>query len=91
MYFSLTFSQSVELGNVVTILMKAAVEKKFGDLQVDPNSIRAIYPEQIPKTPTPTPTPTPTNVDKGNSAGALNFLFSLRLYTYHEEKINIFS
>lgn len=91
MYFSLTFSQNVELGNVLTILMKAAVEKKFGDLQVDPNSIRAISPEQIPKTPTPTPTPTPTNVEKGNSAGALNFLFLLRLYTYHEEEINIFS
>lgn len=89
MYFSLTFSQNVELGNVLTILMKAAVEKKFGDLQVDPNSIRAISPEQIPKT--PTPTPTPTNVEKGNSAGALNFLFLLRLYTYHEEEINIFS
>lgn len=87
MYFSLTFSQNVELGNVLTILMKAAVEKKFGDLQVDPNSIRAISPEQIPKT----PTPTPTNVEKGNSAGALNFLFLLRLYTYHEEEINIFS
>ena len=74
---------------MLTILMKAAVEKKFGDLQVDPNSIRAISPEQIPKT--PTPTPTPTNVEKGNSAGALNFLFLLRLYTYHEEEINIFS
>lgn len=74
---------------MLTILMKAAVEKKFGDLQVDPNSIRAISPEQIPKT--PTLAPTPTNVDKGNSAGALNFLFSLRLYTYHEEEINIFS
>lgn len=72
---------------MLTILMKAAVEKKFGDLQVDPNSIRAISPEQIPKT----PTPTPTNVEKGNSAGALNFLFLLRLYTYHEEEINIFS
>ena len=67
--------------------MKAAVENKFGDLQVDLNSIQAISPERIPKT----PTPTPTNVNEGHPAGALNFLSSLRLYTYHEEKINIFS
>ena len=73
--------------------MKAAVEKKFGDLQVDPNSIQAISPERIPKTPTPTlaPTPTPTNGDEGSSEGALNILSLLRLYTYRKEKINIFS
>ena len=91
MYFSLTFSQNVELGNVLTILMKAAVEKKFGDLQVDPNSIRAISPERIPKTTTPTLAPMPTDGDEGSSEGALNFLSLLRLYTYREEKINIFS
>lgn len=76
---------------MLTILMKAAVEKKFGDLQVDPNSIRAISPEQIPKPPTPTLAPMPTNGDERSSEGALNFLFLLRLYTYREEEINIFS
>lgn len=55
--------------------MKAAAENKFGDLQVDLNSIQAISPERIPKT----PTPTPTNVNEGHPAGALNFLSSLRL------------
>ena len=78
----------MEIENVLMILKKAAKDKRFGDLKVDPNSIQAISPERIPTT----PTPTPTQVDgatSGNPAGALNFLSSLRFYTYHQET-NIF-
>lgn len=78
MYFSLTFGRNVEIENVLTILKKAAEDKSFGDLVVDPKSIQSISPERIPTTttPTPTPTPMPTQVDETTTdhpPGALNF------------------
>ena len=74
MYFSLEFTQSVAIPDVLSILKYAAEHKAFGDLEVNPGSIQAISDDQVPTEPS---TQGPSNT-VGKSSGTVTSLYHSR-------------